>query len=74
MKAADSSSRLAVSSPCSWTAVQCGPLSKFAGWNEAQRGVRSGLVMVLAPSFVLVPEVFKRQEPIGVEALVAQIE
>jgi hypothetical protein len=28
--------------------------------------------MVLAPSFALVPEVFKRQEPIGVEALVAQ--
>ena len=61
-----------MSNPGSWAAVPCGALSKDAGWNEAQRCVRSTLVIVLAPSFDLAPGVVKRKEPVGVQAFVPQ--
>jgi hypothetical protein len=53
-------------------AVPCGPLSKNAGWNEAQRCVRSTLVIMLSPSFDLAFGVVKRKEPVGVQSFVPQ--
>ena len=60
-----------VSNQGSWAAVPCGRLSKNAGWNEAQRCVRSTVVIVLAPSFNLVPGVVKRKEPVKAAARAA---
>jgi hypothetical protein len=48
-------------------AVPNGQLSIFVGWNEAQRGVRSTLVMVPPPIFDLAFGVVKRKEPIGIQ-------
>jgi hypothetical protein len=61
-----------VSNPGLWAAVPCGPLCKDAGWNEAQRCVRSTRVIVLAPSFDLAPGVVTRKEPVGVQTFVPQ--
>ena len=51
--------------------MPCGLLNKFPGWNVAQSGVRTTLVIVLAPSFDLALGVVKGKEPVSVQTLVA---
>jgi hypothetical protein len=54
------------------TAVPCGQLGIFAGWNKAQGGVRTSLVIVLAPILDFAPRILQRQEPVSIQTLVAQ--
>ena len=61
-----------VKNPGSWAGVPCGLLSKFPGWNVAQSGVRTTLVIVFAPSFDLALGVVKGKEPVSIQTLVAE--